>query len=255
MNKKQIGINFTKLRKKKKMTISELANKIHVKEKKIIKWEEGRSLPSLYNIKTLACLYDVKISKIVDEEFLLNLLIKNKKVNIIQIGLIILLILILTLVLLLPIHFNNSKPSDIKIYSFKGESDNFSFRDGLIIISDDKKYIEISNFDVKNNLDVKTMSINIAFNESIWAVKDYQQKENESAREWLNKIKFTEYGKIVKNELIDTKKSDDSFIKYDTIIFPNDFKVEINYCTKVDCTVELLDIEASKLESDNKMRK
>lgn len=255
MNKKEIGINLTKLRKKNKLTTSELANKIHVKEKKIIKWEEGKCLPSLYNIKTLANLYDVKISKIIDEETLLNLLIKNKKVNIIQILLIFLLILILTLILLLPIHFNNSKTSDIKIYSFKGESDNFLFRDGLIIISDNKKYIEIANFDVKNNLDVKTMSINIAFNESIWTVKDYQQKENESVREWLNKIKFNEYGKVVENELIDTKKHDDSFIKYDTIIFPNDFKVEINYCTKDECTVEILDIEASKLESDNKIIK
>ena len=141
------------------------------------------------------------------------------------------------------------------LYSFKGESDNFLFRDGLIIISDNKKYIEIANFDVKNNIDVKTMSINIAFNESIWAVKDYQQKENESVREWLNKIKFNEYGKIVENELIDTKKRYDSFIKYDTIIFPNDFKVEINYCTKDECTVEILDIESSKLESDNKIIK
>ncbi len=255
MNKKEIGINLTKLRKKNKLTTSELANKIHVKEKNIIKWEEGKRLPSLYNIKVLARLYDVKISKIIDEETLLNLLIKNKKVNIIQILLISLLILILTLILLLPIHFNNSKTSDIKIYSFKGESDNFLFRDGLIIISDNKKYIEIANFDVKNNIDVKTMSINIAFNESIWAVKDYQQKENESVREWLNKIKFNEYGKIVENELIDTKKRYDSFIKYDTIIFPNDFKVEINYCTKDECTVEILDIESSKLESDNKIIK
>ena len=255
MNKKEIGINLTKLRKKNKLTTSELANKIHVKEKNIIKWEEGRKLPSLYNIKALARLYDVKISKIIDEEILLNLLIKNKKVNIIQIVLIFLIILILALILLLPIHFNKYKTSDIKIYSFNGESDNFLFRDGLLMISDDKKYIEISNFDVKNNLDVKSMSINIAFNESIWTVKDYQKKENESAREWLNKIKFNEYGKIVENELIDAKKRDDSFIKYDTIIFPNDFKVEINYCTKDECTVEILDIEASKLESDNKIRK
>lgn len=255
MNKKEIGIKLSKLRKKNKLTTIELSNKIHVKEKTIIKWEEGRRLPSLYNLKTLAHLYDVKISKIIDEETLLNLLIKNKKVNIIQIGLIILLILILTLVLLFPIHFNNSKPSDIKIYSFKGESDNFLFRDGLIIVSDDKKYIEIANFDVKNDLEVNNISINIAFNESIWAVKDYKKKENESAREWLNKIKFAEYGKIIRNELIDSKKNDDSFIKYDTLIFPNDFKVEVNYCTKVECTVELLDIEATNLESDNKIRK
>lgn len=253
MNKKELGIKLVKLRNKHKLTISDVASKLHVKEKKVINWEEGRCLPSLYNLKQLANLYDVKISKIIDEDILLNSVIKHKKINTIQLIFLILLIPVI-LILLLPIN-SNDKKTDIRIYSFKGESDNFVFNDGLIIISDDKKYIEISNFDVKNNLDVKSMSINIAFNESIWAVKDYKQTESESASEWLNKLRLTEYGNIIKKELIDSKKKYDSFVKYDTNIFPNDFKVEVNYCTKDECTVELLDISSHELVVDNKIKK
>lgn len=255
MNKKELGIKLVKLRNKNKLTIEGVASKLHIKKKQVISWEEGRCLPSLYNLKRLANLYGVKISKIIDEDILLDLIIKQKKINMVQFILIILLTFILMLTLLLPICFNNTKDGDIRIYSFKGESDNFLFRDGLIVISDDKKYIEISNFDVKNNLDVKSMSLNIAFNESIWGVKDYKQTESESAREWLNKTKFTEYGKIITNDIIDSKKDYDSFIKYDTNIFPNDFKVEVNYCTNDECTVELLDIKADLLEMDSKIKK
>lgn len=253
MNKKELGIKLLKLRNKHKLTISEVALKLHVKEKKVINWEEGKHLPSLYNLKKLANLYDIKISKIIDEDILLHSVIKQKKINTIQLIFLILLIPVI-LILLLPIN-SNDKKTDIRIYSFKGESDNFVFNDGLIIISDDKKYIEISNFDVKNNLDVTSMSINIAFNESIWAVKDYKQTESASASEWLNKLRLTEYGKIIKKELIDSKKKYDSFVKYDTNIFPNDFKVEVNYCTKDECTVELLDISSNELVVDNKIKK
>ncbi len=248
MNKQDIGNKLSKLRKKNNLTPTDVANKMHVKERTVLNWEAGEKLPRLSQFKALASIYNVNLSKLVDEELLLNRLLKQRKINLflgILCGL-----LTLVGILLLILYFNGPKNGELKIYNFKGESEHFLFRDGLVVISNDQKYIEIANFDVKDNFDVQSMSINIAFNESIWGVKDYRYADHGPAKEWLNQLKFTEYGQGDKSEII--KRDLDSFIKYDAKLFPNDFKVEINYCTKNECTVELLDIETTKLSVHKK---
>lgn len=173
---------------------------------------------------------------------------KLQRVNNIQlIGLFAMFIVILILISLM---LNTDKYEQESIYSFHGEGDIFSFDNGLLIISRDNRYIDISNFKVKDDVDIKSLTINIAFNESIWAVKDYDD-EDISLKQWLNNLRISEYG--IKGELFGLKKAD-SFVKYNNI-FPKDFKVEINYCTKDTCTVEILDIEASKLNPDNELHK
>ena len=139
------------------------------------------------------------------------------------------------------------------VYSFKGESDNFKFKNGLIIMSRDNKFIEFGNFDIKNNLDFKSATINIAFNEAVWQIADYNVEQDGDAKSWFKDIDFNEY--VVKAGLLENADKQNSFSKYDNK-FPNDFKVEINYCTQDDfCSMEILKIQAEKKITSNITKK
>lgn len=253
MNKKELGKRLSVIRKKKKMALEELSNKLNIDEKIIIDWETGKLLPSMYMLKKICLVYNIEIDELVSSKQLLDNILKSKSKNIFSI--IIILLLIFIMIVLGDIILNRPvKISDINVFIFEGESDNFLFRDGIFIYSEDKKYIELSNFSVKDNLNIKSMTVNIAFNETIWGVKEYEYSKEESSREWLNKLKFNEYSNIVSEEdKHDKSKKYDSFTKYDESNFPYDFKVEINYCTDVICTVEIIDVETKKLDVTNEI--
>ncbi len=144
------------------------------------------------------------------------------------------------------------KNKDIIIYKFNASSENFKVRDGILVILGDERYINISNFDLNKKMNIKSMTINIAFNESIWKVKDYEYDEELLPREWLNQLEFSEYKR--KPNLLDGPSKEDSFMKYRYSLFPFDFKIEINYCTEELCTVEILKVNSEKMgvTNDNK---
>lgn len=57
-----IGILIQKLRKEKNMTQKELADKLHVSDKAISKWECGNGIPDIENLTALADLFDISIN-------------------------------------------------------------------------------------------------------------------------------------------------------------------------------------------------
>jgi transcriptional regulator with XRE-family HTH domain len=59
MDYEKIGIFILNLRKEKNMTQQELADKLHVTDKAVSKWETGRGMPDIATIKNLGKLFNV----------------------------------------------------------------------------------------------------------------------------------------------------------------------------------------------------
>ena len=68
MNQEKIGKFITYCRKEKNMTQEELAQKLHLTDKAISKWENGRCLPDLSILEPLSKTLDVSINEILSGE-------------------------------------------------------------------------------------------------------------------------------------------------------------------------------------------
>lgn len=64
----ELGQKITRLRKEQNMTQKELADKLHVSDKTVSKWENGNSEPNLQVLKDLADALGTTISKLLGEE-------------------------------------------------------------------------------------------------------------------------------------------------------------------------------------------
>ena len=112
MDQDKIGKFITELRKEKKLTQQELANKLGVTDRAISNWENGRRLPDYSLIKDLCQELDITINELLSgerinkdnyqdklEENIVNLAIdskkSNQKIKIILISILILLIIFL----------------------------------------------------------------------------------------------------------------------------------------------------------------
>ncbi len=66
--KAAIAKNITTLRKEKRMTQAEFAEKINYTDKAVSKWERGESLPDIEVLKSVADLFGVSLDYLVQEE-------------------------------------------------------------------------------------------------------------------------------------------------------------------------------------------
>ncbi len=242
---KETGKMITKLRVKKQFSTRDLARKLKVKESLIKKWEKGIKSPNLFQLKKLACLFDVKISKLVSDEVLVQSIEKNHRLMWIRIGIDFIILIFLSMGLYFTYRHFNNLPSDA-VYIFRGQSDSFNFKNGIVTLSEDRRYISLSKFDCVEDLDIEHLTINIAFNNEIWVASEYTDDSLKTAKEWLNKLTVKEYG----------QSSDklDSFLKHDNDNFIDNMQVEINYCDHYDkCTTEIMDLELEKLKLNNKV--
>jgi transcriptional regulator with XRE-family HTH domain len=245
-----LGDKLVKFRKNKKLSTLDVANKLNINEQNVISWEKGKNIPGNKDIKSLASLYDVEVSELVDTSKLLDELESEKRFNIFK--LVVILVLLLGLSIITSLFFHRERYQEMEVYNFKGESEHFKFKNGLIIMSRDNKFIDFGKFELKN-IELKSATINVAFNETIWTLADYNIEDDGDAKEWFKDLDFTEY--VKKARLLENADKQNSFSKYDNK-FPNDFKVEVNYCTIDDfCTVEILKINAEKMNTSNITKK
>ena len=68
MNSKKIGLFIAQLRKEKNMTQQELADKLYVTSGAISKWENGRGIPDITLIRSMANILQVTIDEILNGE-------------------------------------------------------------------------------------------------------------------------------------------------------------------------------------------
>ena len=68
MNQEKIGKFILKCRKEKKLTQTELAEKLGVTDKSVSNWENGRNMPDLSLFKTLCEILDISINDLISGE-------------------------------------------------------------------------------------------------------------------------------------------------------------------------------------------
>ena len=134
MNQKNIGAFIAKCRKEKKMTQSELAEKLGVTDKSIGNWENGRNMPDLSLFKPLCHELDITINELLSgeklkkeeyqekfEENIINTIdYSTKKINIIRNNLGIVLLIIGILISFTAMTMFASESSWGSIYSVIG---------------------------------------------------------------------------------------------------------------------------------------
>lgn len=131
MNQEKIGKFILKLRKDKKMTQQELADKLNVTDRAVSHWENGRSIPDVALFKPICEIFDISINELISGEKLnKEKLIKKSDENIINTisdgnkqkrkckrTIIILIIAIIVLLVVLLLSFNHKYPK-IDLYHF-----------------------------------------------------------------------------------------------------------------------------------------
>ena len=134
MNQKNIGAFIAKCRKEKKMTQSELAEKLGVTDKSIGNWENGRNMPDLSLFKPLCHELDITINELLSgeklkkeeyqekfEENIINTIdYSTKKINLIRNNLGIVLLIIGILISFTAMTMFASESSWGSIYSVIG---------------------------------------------------------------------------------------------------------------------------------------
>lgn len=68
MNQEKIGNFISECRKKKKLTQSELAERLGVTDKSVSNWENGRNMPDLSLFKPLCEELDISINDLISGE-------------------------------------------------------------------------------------------------------------------------------------------------------------------------------------------
>lgn len=285
MGKEKISKFICKLRKEKNLTQQELADRLYVSDKAVSKWEREICLPDVTIFENLAEILGVSVAELIagerikDNEKLkkTNLIlahnlkenirvVKSKNKIIAILFSIIVLILFILIIFLINGHtgvkgssnnektIKNSSNYGDGTYAFVGETENFIFENGKINFTKKNGMFELSNFNLSDNSSVdgdgvKTAKIRVYFDNKEWGGDDYTLDDGDF-NIWLNETYLYEgvsypcrngyencgvviSAKIDKNE------------------FPNNMKIEINYCTKNNkCEKETFEVSDLILQED-----
>lgn len=197
MDQEKIGRFIYELRTKNKMTQKSLADRLFVTSQAISKWENGRGIPDIEQIKRISDIFGVSMKEIIEGEIAKpNINTRNNKKKII-ILLAILVVFVLSLVLL-----------------FYKREDNFTFRKinadnscflvkGIVAFNKNKKSIYISNIECNRENDYDYLDIECILYEmnnnveniiyeygDIKEIDSYDKKVVKSLNELLNNVEF-----------------------------------------------------------------
>ena len=85
MNQEKIGKFIQKLRKEKKMTQQELADKLNVTDRAISHWENGRRMPDVSLFKPICDVFNISVNELISGERIdKNIIMKKSEENIIN---------------------------------------------------------------------------------------------------------------------------------------------------------------------------
>lgn len=153
MDSEKVGKFIAELRKEKKWTQEDLAQKLIVDRGTISKWERGIYIPNTELLLKLQDLFDISVNEILygerrnkgNNKNIDNVTIEVLKDNKRKIKKILFssaIIIVLLVILFLTYYFINNYNS-ISIYRINGENENFNINDGILIVSKEKSYIKL----------------------------------------------------------------------------------------------------------------
>ena len=158
MDQEKIGKFILELRKDKKMTQQELADKIGVTDRAISKWENGRGMPDISLMKPLCEILDITLNELIsgekidkkeyqkksDENILKTIKYTNKKTNFFKKFLICLISFFLILILMFIIDVRKMNQNEEVVFSTWG-FDYFP----AINLNDEEIEIAVRNYLIK----------------------------------------------------------------------------------------------------------
>ncbi len=153
-DKNRIGDFLAKLRNEKGYTQQKLADKIHVTNKAISNWENGRSNPDLDMMKELAKIFDVTVDELyagkrVDEK---DVIFKRKLKKIFIRAFITMFIINFLLLLFYFLLTVNS----VKFYVLYLEEDSINTTGGYYIVNKNKSILHLDKLELDSNIDSNT---------------------------------------------------------------------------------------------------
>ena len=182
MNQEKVGNLIKKLRKDNNLTQKELADKLNVTFQAVSKWENGKSVPDIAQLRQISKLFSVDISDILDGE------VKEKKKRIhFIIPIAILLVIIIGIVINNRVNFSFKK---ITTYDT-----NFSITGSLAYDDKGKIYIYITDIktDIKDDKKYKTIKVSLYENYkgNNTKIKDSNEIAHDSTiKDYLEQITF-----------------------------------------------------------------
>jgi len=182
MNQEKVGNLIKKLRKDNNLTQKELADKLNVTFQAVSKWENGKSVPDIAQLRQISKLFSVDISDILDGE------VKEKKKRILFIiPIAILLVLIIGIVINNRVNFSFKKITT--------NDTNFSITGSLAYDDKGKIYIYITDIktDIKDDNKYKTIQVSLYENYkgNNTKIKDSNEIAHDSTiKDYLEQITF-----------------------------------------------------------------
>lgn len=167
MEPDKIGKFIANLRKEKNLNQQELANELYVSTKTISKWETGRGIPDLASLRKICEYFNITLEELLNGKLnekntskTFKYVENYKKKFILRL----IIIIAILLVAFLSLYFINNY-NKVKVYSLSGESEHFSYTDGLFIFSMDEKILVNGKLTSTTNdiklEDIKKMSLKI----------------------------------------------------------------------------------------------
>ncbi len=207
MNQEKVGKFITELRKEKKWTQEDLAQKLLVDRTMVSKWERGLYIPNIEYLLQLQKLFNVSINEILYGErkdlnnnnqidaLPINIMEEDRK-KLKRILIVSGLMIILLLVSFFIYYFINNYNS-IKVYRIYGDDKNFYINDGIMILSKEKSYIKIGN--IGKYSDTKIIKTRLYFKQGDIEHNIFIGGENDTEILLINKFNYNElfsYGDI-----------------------------------------------------------
>jgi len=181
MDPKVVGSFIKELRKEKHLTQEQLALDLNVDRTTVVKWEKGNALPLNESLVLISNYFKITLDELLlghryeieekteedkeeiktkgKNELILSLLKSDKKSK--TIAKYFILITIIIFIIFLVYYFFTTYNS-IHVYLLYGGNENFSTRDNLLIVSNEKVYLRMGNIEKTgklDNLDVDKISI------------------------------------------------------------------------------------------------
>lgn len=215
MNNNELGENIYFLRKRKKLTQEEFANKIKVSNKTISKWETGYSIPKLDDLSKISKYFNVPINVLVNKELLDNYKIKSKFTRYLSFEYIKYFIYVLMIIFVLLFYKIYFKPTvrnlptfdenlEIGGYYFDNHKQGYTVIKGASYIN---KPMEC------NKISLKIIKENDLYSYYNVFYDGYTYEEKVNINEYLNNINKIGIGTIDTKRLDYTLTCDDKVIK------------------------------------------
>lgn len=194
MNYKKIGSFIRNLRNDNNLSQYKLAEMIPISRQAVSKWERGETIPDSSTLVKLSEIFNVTINELLLgqknvknninelQEITLNIVDENNKKDkkYKKLFLIFFVIIITMIMFFLTYYFINSYNS-IKVYTIRGNSDNFLVRNGIFVITKEKLYFELGDIEYDNN----DITINL--------ISLYNRNDNKLIISSTRKVLITDY--------------------------------------------------------------